>query len=72
VGHRAPAVDEDTHLAADLRSDLGQAAGELLGDQSFGRETATEQALQGANLAGTEALGVSEDSDLAIPFRQSP
>jgi hypothetical protein len=64
MGHRAAPIHEDADLPADLVGELGQLASELVGDEAIGREMAAVEALERADLAGLESLGVSEDADL--------
>jgi len=61
--HVSASVDEDADLPADLVRELGQLAGELVGDEAVGGEAAPVEALERANLARLEALGVAEDAD---------
>jgi len=42
-------------------ADLGEVAGELLGEEPLGREPTPVEALEQADLAGLEALGVAEE-----------
>lgn len=65
VGHGAPAVHEDAHLAARGMGELRQLPGELVGDEAIGGKLTAEQTLELANLGGPEALGMTEDPDRA-------
>src|SRR5690606_4659350 len=48
---------------ADPLAQLGELAGELVGEQSIGREVAAVEALERTDLAGLEALGMAENAD---------
>ena len=66
VGHRAPPVDENPDLAPDLAADGRQFASEFLGQQPIGRDAPPEKSLEGPDLAGLEAVGVSVDLDWGL------
>ena len=57
------AVDQHPGLATDVRADLGQLAGEFVGDQAIRRDVPAKQALDLANLTGFEAVRVAVDLD---------
>ncbi|HTY19082.1 MAG TPA: hypothetical protein VMH82_15235 [Myxococcota bacterium] len=61
--HGAASVHEHADLSPDLVRQLGQLAGELVGDEAVGGEAAPIEALDRADLARFEALGVAEDAD---------
>jgi hypothetical protein len=63
VGDVTPTIDEDTYLTTRLVGECRQVAGELLRDESLGRETASAEALELADLTGLEALGITEDGN---------
>jgi CTP:molybdopterin cytidylyltransferase MocA len=43
--------------------------GEFVGDQAVGRDVPPEEALEGSDLAGLQAMGIAEDADgLALPL----
>jgi hypothetical protein len=63
VGHVAPAVDQDTDLAPDVAADLGELTRELVGEDTVRWEAALVEALDGADLAGLQAVGVAKDLD---------
>jgi hypothetical protein len=65
VRHRTAPVHEHADRPADVAADLGELAGELVGDQAVGRKVAAVEALERADLAGLEALGVAEDADVS-------
>jgi hypothetical protein len=56
-------VDQNTHLAADLPTDLGELTGELVREQTIRRQAALVQTLDRADLAGLQAMGIAEDLD---------
>jgi hypothetical protein len=68
VGDVSPAVDEHADLAPDVPADLGELAGELVGDEAIGPQAASVEALDGADLAGLQPMGVAEDLDTATPL----
>jgi hypothetical protein len=72
VRHGAAAVDQDPDLAAQVVGELGQRAGELVGQESVGGQAAPVEALQGVDLAGLEALGVAEDLDRFVSAGRDP
>ena len=63
VGDGAAAIDEDTYLAAGGVAELRELAGEIVADQAICGKLAAEETLELANLGGSKALGVAEDSD---------
>jgi hypothetical protein len=63
VRHRSASVDEDADRPADVVAQLRELPGELVGDEAIGRQVAAVEALEGADLARLEALGVAEDAD---------
>jgi len=63
VRHRAAPVHEHAHRPPDLVAQGGELAGELVGEQAVGGKVAAVEALERANLARLEALGVAEDAD---------
>jgi hypothetical protein len=67
VGHGAASVDEHAHFPADLVGDLGELAGEFLGDEAARWKPAPVQALQGSDLAGLQTLRVAGDLDTGSP-----
>jgi hypothetical protein len=63
VGHFAAAVDENADLAADFETDLREFASEFVADDALGRNPASGESFQSANLAGFETAGVAVDVD---------
>jgi hypothetical protein len=63
VGDVTPPVHQDTYLAADVAADLGELAGELVADEAVAGQPALVEALDGADLAGLETVGVAGDLD---------
>jgi hypothetical protein len=63
VGDVTAPIDEHTHLATGLVGETGQVPRELLGDEPLRGEASPTQAFELADLAGLEALRVSEDAD---------
>jgi hypothetical protein len=63
VGHLATPVDEHADLAAGLVGERRELAREVLGDEPLRGEVAPREALELADLAGLEAVGVPEDAD---------
>jgi len=63
VRHRPAAVDEHAYLPSGLVGEAAELAGELLGDEPFRGKMTAREALELADLAGLEAVGVPEDAD---------
>jgi len=60
--HFALAVDEDPHLAPDLPRDLGELAGELLGDEGSRRKPSLIELLQPVAFARLEPDDVAVEA----------
>jgi len=56
-------IDEHADLAADVRTDLGQVTGELVGHHPIGGDPPVEETLELPHLAGLEALRIAVDLD---------
>jgi hypothetical protein len=63
VGDAAAAIDQHTDLATGLGREGRQMPCELVGDQALGRHPAPREALELADLASFEAVGIAEDLD---------
>ncbi|MFP6605121.1 MAG: hypothetical protein VCC67_00685 [Myxococcota bacterium] len=66
MGDVTPAVHEDADLAPDLAADLGELAGKLVREEPVCREAALVEALDGADLAGFQAMGIAKDLDMGL------
>jgi len=60
---RASTVDQDSDLPPGVMADLGQLPRELMREELVGRHASPEQTFELANLAGSEAAGVTKDLD---------
>jgi hypothetical protein len=72
VGHFAAAVDENSDLAADFETDLREFASEFVTDDALGRNPASGESFQSANLVGFETAGVAVDVDGATSVGALP
>ena len=57
----AAASNQDADLSVNVATDLCQLSRKLLGEQPVGRNAAPEKALEPAEVAGLEAMGVAKD-----------
>ena len=64
-------VEKHPHLPSDLPRQLGQLPGELVRDEAVCVESSPDQALEGLDLAGFEAVGIAVNLDevLLLPNR---
>ena len=60
---RAPAIDQNADLTTNLVADLAEVASELIAEHPIGGDPAPEEALDLADLAGFETVGVAVDLD---------
>ena len=68
MGDGAGPIDQHADLAPGLAGQLREVPREFLGDQAIGGNLTPEEALELADLAGLQPMGVSEDADgLALP-----
>ncbi len=67
MGDGTTPVDQDPDLSAGFMGECRQLTGELLGQQSFGRQASLGQALELPNLTGLESVGVPGDPDWIVP-----
>jgi len=63
VGHRARAVHQHPHLAADLPGQLGELAGEVVGEEPVGGKPALCEAAELLDVVGLQAVGIAEYAD---------
>jgi hypothetical protein len=63
VGNAAATIDQHADLATGLGREGRQVSRKLVSDQALGRHPAPREALELADLAGFEAVGVAEDLD---------
>ncbi|MEE2673844.1 MAG: hypothetical protein VX466_08620 [Myxococcota bacterium] len=66
MGDVAPAVHEHADFASDLAADLGELAGKLVREEPVGGQAALVEALDRADLAGLQAVGIAEDLDTGL------
>jgi len=60
------AVEEHADLATDLAGELCQLAGQLVRDESVGRESPAGEAFERLDLAGLEAVRIAVNLDEAL------
>jgi hypothetical protein len=70
VADVAPAIHEHADLATDLTADLRELASELVREEAVGGQAALVEPLDGANLAGLQAVGVAKDLDTSLRSRR--
>jgi hypothetical protein len=63
VGDATPPIDQHPDLSADLGRDARQLARELVGHELVRCQAAPVQTLELTNLAGLQAMGVTDDAD---------
>jgi hypothetical protein len=63
VRHGTRPLDEDADLAPDLARELGEAPGEIVGQEPIGGEAALREALELLDVMSLQAVGIAEDAD---------
>jgi hypothetical protein len=62
VGDGPGAVDQHSHLPADLPGELRELAGEVVGEEPVCGKAAPGEALELLDVVGLEAVGIAEDA----------
>lgn len=66
MGDVAPTVDQHSDLAADLTTQFGELACEVVVEENVRVESSTEEALELLDLAGLQAAGIAVDLDCRL------
>jgi hypothetical protein len=68
----AATIHQHAHRPPDVVTQLRELAGELVGDQAIRGKVAAVEALERADLARLQALGVAEDADGVRLLEEGP